>query len=284
MHPHTFYSSLFETEKRDEVFVIIPFTDEFLPRWEGVIEPCIREDLGLQAIRVDERQSGESVVHDILEGIAHSRLVLVDITSKPLWNRDPTRPTHRSGNVMWELGVAHVIRLPDEVIVVKSDDEPTIFDLTQFRAFTYDPRDPIEARRIIADLARDRLRTISRTATDHVRNVASRVGADAIGLFFEALSKPAGMEHGVKHELGVVAPLPRTAAIVRLVEFGVLRMRMTPERGDHLKPGQIAATALYELTAFGKQVFWHLLREMGFTEQQVEDMKTLRAEFVPTER
>ena len=81
MHPHTFYSSLFRFERRDEVFVIMSFAPEFNDRWLNVIEPTIREDISLEPVRVDFSISGESVVHDIIDGIAHSRLFLADITS-----------------------------------------------------------------------------------------------------------------------------------------------------------------------------------------------------------
>ena len=54
-------------QKRDDVFVVMSFAPEFEDRWNRVIEPCIREDLGLMANRVDYNQSGESIVHDIGE-------------------------------------------------------------------------------------------------------------------------------------------------------------------------------------------------------------------------
>ena len=47
MHPHTFYSPLFEHKRRNKVFVIMTFAPEFNDRWLRVIEPCIREELGL---------------------------------------------------------------------------------------------------------------------------------------------------------------------------------------------------------------------------------------------
>ena len=153
MHPHTFYSTLFSPSKRDEVFVIMSFAEEFNERWENVITPAVRE-LGLAPERVDYNKSGESVVHDILDGIAHARLVLADITSTTMLDRRGTPWPERNGNVMWELGVAHVMRLPDEVLVIKSDDAETIFDLTQFRAFPYEPSVPAAARSRIVALAR----------------------------------------------------------------------------------------------------------------------------------
>ena len=157
MHPHAFYSSLFSPEERNEIFVIMSFADEFDERWLNVIEPAIREDVGLTPNRVDDRQSGESIVHDILDGIANSRLVLADITSSRMVDRNGQDWPQRNANVMWEVGVAHVMRLPDEVLMIRSDSDESIFDLTQFRAFPYDPLRRAKARKFIADLVRDRL-------------------------------------------------------------------------------------------------------------------------------
>lgn len=64
LHPHTFYSTLYGHDKRDEVFVVMSFADEFTARWKQVIEPTIRDDLKLFANRVDFNRSGESQVHD----------------------------------------------------------------------------------------------------------------------------------------------------------------------------------------------------------------------------
>src|SRR5689334_10021836 len=125
MHPHTFYSSLFEHEKRAEVFVIMSFAPEFDDRWLRVIQPFIRQDLRLTPNRVDYNVSGESIVHDILDGIAHAKLVLADITSSPMRDAQDQIWPQRNGNVMWELGIAHVMRLPDEVVVIRSDNDPS---------------------------------------------------------------------------------------------------------------------------------------------------------------
>ena len=106
MHPHTFYSTLFGFEKRNEIFVIMSFAPEFNRRWERVIEPAISQELKLRANRVDYNDSGESVIHDIMDGISHSRLVLADITSSQMTDRRGQEWPQRNGNVMWELGIA----------------------------------------------------------------------------------------------------------------------------------------------------------------------------------
>src|SRR5438552_1364827 len=120
MHPHDYYSSLFEPTKRDEVFVIMSFAPEFEERWFRDIAPCLEKDLKLTANCVDYRISGESIVTEILDGIAHARLVLADITSSKMTDSYGIEWPQRNGSVMWELGVAHMMRMPDEVLMIRS--------------------------------------------------------------------------------------------------------------------------------------------------------------------
>ncbi len=263
MHPHTFYTTLFEPEKRDEVFVIVSFTDEFEPRWRDVIEPCIREDLKLKAVRVDYNESGESIVHDILDGIAHARLVIADITSKPIRSK-PEESRHRSANVMWELGLAHVMRLPDEVLVIRSDTDKSIFDLTQFRAFYYDPKDSIEARRELRRLAEDRLRSIDVTRAEQVRRATSLLDVPAMELLFEAASKET-ITHAIRMPVGMIAPLARVAAISKLLELGAIRMHVQPVplTDDAVIGVALAAAATYRVTALGRAMCQYVVRGLG---------------------
>jgi hypothetical protein len=182
LHPHTFYSSLFDRNKRDEVFVIMSFAAPFQSRWTNVLKPAIEDDLKLTANRVDYNSSGESVLHDILDGIANARLVIADITSSPMLDPGGTTWPQRNGNVMWELGVAHSMRLPDEVLIMRSDNEPSIFDLTQFRAFQYDPTDTASARSTVHHFGNDRLRTIEQTKSRKVMEAIESLDADSLTL------------------------------------------------------------------------------------------------------
>ena len=116
--------------------------------------------------------SGESVVKDILDGIAHARLVLADITSSRMTDADGLDWPQRNGNVMWEVGIAHTMRLPDEVLMVRSDNDESIFDLTQFRAFQYDPSNVSQARRLLKALGQDRLKSLDQSKSDYVRRCA----------------------------------------------------------------------------------------------------------------
>lgn len=129
MFPREFFDTYWRSELRDEVFVAMSFHDEFTPVWETAIGPAIQQgsDGLLRARRVDTTILSGSVITNILDGIAHSRLVLADVSvaSEGIWKGQ------RNGNVMYEVGLAHAVRQPSEILLVRADDQPINFDLAQ---------------------------------------------------------------------------------------------------------------------------------------------------------
>jgi hypothetical protein len=232
MHPNTFYASLMNQPKRDEDFVIMSFAPEFDNTWTRIIEPAIESDVKLKPNRVDYNRSGESIIHDILDGIAHARLVLGDITSAKMFDASGTCWPQRNGNVMWEVGIAHVTRVPDEVILIRADNEPSIFDLTQFRAFPYDPSNIAGSRAMVAALCKDRLRAVQQFRADYLARYAKGLDYRAWLVLLEASrgnSVKPPMLRTIVDALRGIAVLP---AITRLLEIGALETAyatMTPE-------------------------------------------------------
>jgi hypothetical protein len=222
LHPHTFYATLFNQSKRDEVFVIMSFAPEFDARWQQVILPCIQDDLKLKANRVDYNTSGESVVHDILDGIAHARLIVADITSYRMMDDNGHFWPQRNANVMWELGLVHVMRMPDEVLVVRSDNDPSIFDLTQFRAFQYDPTQIVASRQLLAALAQDRLRSVDQIASDYVKRCADSLDDHTVMVLGIACNNGWVMQPEGKTIAQALGAMPTRSAISRLLEMGAL--------------------------------------------------------------
>ena len=266
MHPNTFYRTLFDPAKRDEVFVIMSFADEFDARWRRIIEPVIREDLGLKPNRVDYNRSGENVIHDILDGITHSHLVLVEITSTEMMDKNHRYWPQRNGNVMWELGVAHVMRMPDEVILIRSDRDRNIFDLTQLRAFDYDAEDFTASRDFLKTLMQDRLQSIDQAKSDHVKMCAQTLDYPSWNLLLKAcfsgeLTAPVIRTTG--DALRGISILP---AIQRLLDMRVISAvfpRATPE--ILRMPIDTPAEALlnYKITSLGHAIVKHVAEVMG---------------------
>jgi len=275
LHPHTFYSTLFSAEKRDEVFVIMSFASEFDGRWTNIIEPVIREDLKLTPHRVDYNHSGESIIHDILDGIAHARLVLVDITSSPMRDRTGTLWPQRNGNVMWELGIAHVMRMPDEIILIRSDSDPSIFDLTQFRAFCYDANNIVSSRTFVSDLAKDRLRTIDQSKSEYVRRCALSLDQMSLSVVFKTCAENK-LDPPTTNGIGeIIGNMSVTPSIGRLLDLGALKtsfLRLTPEKltKESIKAIDSGAGLFqYEATILGRAIFRFVMENLNVFSPEV---------------
>ena len=108
MHPNVFLKTLWRKEILNQIFVAMSFEDRFRSRFDDIIRPAIEDetfgDIALSAYRVDNSKTGDSILSDIANGIAHSRLVLADLSviDEGRYKETPIR----NGNVMYEVGVA----------------------------------------------------------------------------------------------------------------------------------------------------------------------------------
>jgi len=91
MHPRTFLDGFWRNDLRNEVFVAMSFRDDLRERWDRVIRPAIEEEpwqgLSLRGVRVDTRRSGDSILTDIADGIAHAQIILADISVTDRWEQ-----------------------------------------------------------------------------------------------------------------------------------------------------------------------------------------------------
>ena len=156
MYPKLHSEYFREFEGSDEVFVAMPFSDEFDARWESIFIPAIEsEAVGLRPYRVNVKVVSDSILMDILQGIGRAKLVLADIsTEKADWPNP---------NVMYELGLAQAMRLPEEVVVVRGDKEDPPFDVRHIRAHRFDPNNIAASRDRIAKLLADAIIEIDRS-------------------------------------------------------------------------------------------------------------------------
>ena len=109
----------------------------------GVIRPAIEnivvDNVQLIAYRVDNSKTGDSILTDIMDGVAHSRLVLADVS---IMGKDPnTGYAYRNGNVMYEVGLALACRHPSEVLLIRhkrDEKEAFLFDVSTIPHATLD--------------------------------------------------------------------------------------------------------------------------------------------------
>jgi hypothetical protein len=136
------------------------FREEFQSRFNEVIAPAIREHdvngVTLQPYRVDLSKSGDSILTDIIDGIAHSQLIVADVST--IGRDSVTDQSYRNGNVMYEVGLALAIRQPEEVLLLRDDSDDFLFDVSTVPHMHVDYDDVDIARQRISTEIADRLR------------------------------------------------------------------------------------------------------------------------------
>lgn len=249
MHPNVFLDGFWRSEIRTEVFVCMSFDSISEPRWTDIFVPAIEGDLGerikrLKGVRVDYRQRGDSILTEIIDGIAHSLLVLADISVSHRCTLDGELKCYRNGNVMYEVGLALACRQPVEVILIRDDSDSLLFDVGHIPVTTYYPTDPTKSMGLIQQLLRDRIREIDYLKDSRVTKIVRSLTQDEVvllkswhNLFMFGVGKGRWWK---KFEQTAIE-----TAVSRLLDRGVIRV---------FEIASSKSGNLYGYTAFGKIV------------------------------
>jgi hypothetical protein len=160
MHPQTYLKTFWRLELRSQVFVAMSFAPQYESRFKNVITPAIHslivDGRRLEPYRVDISKSGDSILTDISDGIAHCRLVLADVSSV---GRDAvTGQPYRNGNVMYEVGIALACRQPSEILLLRDDHDKFLFDVSTVPHITLDFTNTASAIQSLAEHLLARIR------------------------------------------------------------------------------------------------------------------------------
>ncbi len=176
MYPRDFFDTYWRPELRNEIFVAMPFHDEFIDIWTTAIKPAIEEDVvgSYKANRVDTTMLSGCIIVDILDGIAHSRVVLADISicNTGAWKNQ------RNGNVMYEVGIAHALRQVEEVVIIRNDDEQISFDVSGIILNKYNRDNLISARNSISVFVSEALKLIDTSKSLKIQRAIGQLNND----------------------------------------------------------------------------------------------------------
>jgi hypothetical protein len=177
MYPKLYLDYFRDFNRTREVFVAIPFAKEFQLRWKKVIQPGI-EAAGLRPYRVDVRRISDSILTDILAGIARARFILADISFQGSDGRQPGP----NPNVMYELGIAHAMRLPEEVIVIRDNrsEDRSPFDISHIRYTSFNPEKHVMAKRTLRQLIKEAQKAIDVTRDQIVERTLQALDPDSM--------------------------------------------------------------------------------------------------------
>ena len=212
MHPNSYLDQVWSGEEVDEVFVAMSFHEDYASRFNLVFKPAIESVLvngvRLQANRVDERKSGDSIITEMLRGISQARLILADVSD--LNPGSSYKGIHRNGNVMYELGIAHAAKSPAQVMIVRDDNAKLLFDISSIPHTTIDFQNTSAAKVVVGNLIADRLRECETVIDIKLRNFLSTMTPGELELL-ERLAK-CPIEQAMRLDIEVaghnVTPIP----------------------------------------------------------------------------
>ena len=159
------------------------------------IAPAIRRvtvnNVPLEPHRVDTRTISDSILTEILGGVTNDRLIFADLTTLSYVGDNAIR----NGNVMYEIGLAHAVRLAEEVIIFRSDSYSLLFDLAHVRVNSYEPdTSPEHASDKVTATLVDALKEI-----DSKRHLSTKSAAQSLDYTSLLLLSRAIAEGGIQH-------------------------------------------------------------------------------------
>jgi hypothetical protein len=160
MHPNAFLQTYWRLNLQPKVFVAMSYAPVYDQRFQQVFKPAIESipiaGIYLSAYRVYNSKTGDSILTDILDGIAHSQMILADVSAV---GRDSVSgDSYRNSNVMYEVGLALACRQPQEVLLIRDDKDKFLFDVSTIPHKHLDFGNPEQAKQQLHEELKARLR------------------------------------------------------------------------------------------------------------------------------
>ncbi len=266
MHPRYLRSLVRSSDFTPRVFVAMSFEPRFRARFDNVIAPAIRSlsigDTVLEPHGVETEKISDSIIAEIVEGITNDIMIIADITTAGWHEGKPIR----NGNVMYELGLAHAIRRPEHVLILRSDEDPILFDVSGIRVLSYNPDErPDEAREQVTNAVADSLRFSQRLDTWTVEHAARSLDR----LSFLLLMRIAKMPNTVPafEDLDMVfRNVQYQPNLLRLFDLELVEMRAVKRMSADSPPMTVDQLTDVEVTRLGHEVVWLTLHRTGVWE------------------
>lgn len=258
MFPSAYFSLFPAFPRNNKVFVAMSFDSRFDQRYSAVIEPALRgievNGRPLEPYRVDTRTISDSILTEILSGIGSSRLIFADVSTIEKIGDHAIR----NGNVMYEVGVAHAMRQPEEVLLFRSDNDRVLFDVANIRLNSYEPEaSPEDARDLVVKTVLNALAELDLRKSLAIQQAADTLDNPSWMLLTEAQAGRKVVHPEVRTMRQVLGNSSRLASIQRMLDIGAIRasyLMVTPEKYESLKT-KTGNFLSYECTAFGSALF-----------------------------
>jgi len=124
IYPKDFFNQVSNRIHKADCFVLMPFDKKFNEVYDTIKDTLQSERLNFECHRADDFHQPH-IIETILKGIARSEYIIADLTDS-------------NANVFYELGLAHMYKNIENVIILTQDMKYVPFDLRQFRCIVYE--------------------------------------------------------------------------------------------------------------------------------------------------
>lgn len=242
MYPKTFFEQFWESEQKNELFVCMPFHDSYNDRFKIFNEAAIEVGFD-KAVRVKEDPLPNEIKTKILDGIANSKFILIDLSDDPKSPCEHSR--HINGNVLYEAGIAHAMREPEAILMIRDKEVDKVdFDV---RGMTINiaPQNHINKEWLVS-LLKSAIDSYEWYKSKRVKSVAESIDDIGLNFMISIGKRPEGANHFNSNKLGII----EKSSIHRLLDLGIIWFAT----GGSKSPGEYA----YHWTSFGYEVMKYL--------------------------
>ena len=148
MYPKSFFKKHGHNPTNGTCFVLMPFDKSFDDVYATLSQTLEGSALNFSCRRADEIFGGGHIIEGILQSIGETEIIIADLTG-------------RNPNVFYELGITHMVKEVEKVLIVSQDISDIPFDLKQYRCVRYE-QSAIGLRNLKKDLEKA-IKAISRT-------------------------------------------------------------------------------------------------------------------------
>ena len=111
--------NIYMSTDKPNVFVITPFSDEYLALFDE-LKNYFKDDY--EFLNAKDMDNEQNILKDVLVGINNADVIIADLTGL-------------NANVFYEFGLAHALN--KKVIIITQHIEELPFDIKSYRAFQY---------------------------------------------------------------------------------------------------------------------------------------------------
>ena len=276
MYPEAYFSLFPAFPRNNRAFVAMSFDGRFDSRYRQVLSPAIAgvhvDGIPLEPHRVDLTNASDSILTEILDQIGRCRVLVADLSALGTLDDRPVR----NQNVFYEIGLAHAVRLPEEVLLLRSDSDDLSFDISNVRVHSYDPDgDPQAARRIVQDALLGALRELELRKHLAVRRAADRLDYHSWMVLAEAQAESGIGNPSRRTFREIMATSSRMDGISRLLDLGAIRadfMAISVEMLELQAEAPAEDMVRYRVTPFGGALFNYVVGAMGLTSPEIQPL------------